>query len=127
MMPMMNTANWSFGLSALWGLHILSVIAFSVGLLFFIVFALKHFHATELKTWAIWLMVIGTIVCLITIVLSPPIGRQCGGFGFGGPMSGKAGMMRNMERMMQMMTEHDKKSPNADHEEMEMMLEEMKR
>lgn len=124
MTSMMNTIGWNFGISVLFGLHILSVIAFVVGLIFFVVIAIRTFSNAKLKTSAIWLMVAGVIICLFTIAASP-LKRPWSYAGSCGFMSGKMGMMEKMESMMNKMTEHDEKSPSDDHEEMEDMLVEM--
>ena len=82
MFNMMNTTGIQYGFITLWGLHILSVIAFFVGLIFLVVLAIKTFTPAQLKSWAIWLMVGGTVVCLFTIGV---LGRPWIGMRFGGP------------------------------------------
>lgn len=65
---MMNTINTTgLGFSALWAIHILSVIVFFVGIILLIHWALRTFDAARLKAWGIGLVVAGTIVCLLTI------------------------------------------------------------
>lgn len=93
MYTMMTTTGWGFGLIFLWGLHILSVVAFFIGVLFFVVLAIKKFTAQQLKNWAIGLIILGTVGCLFTIAFMghPWIGSRMGDFGFGGrmPMTGQ--------------------------------------
>lgn len=121
MYPMMDTTGWNVLFIALWGFHIFSVVAFFTGVLFLIVLAIKTFTSRQLKSWAIWLMAIGTIVCLITIAL---IGRPWIGLHYWG--SGMNGMqMQQMNRMMQMMTQHDQGGPSEDHDEIEGMMRDM--
>lgn len=67
MMNMVHTTGMGPGLGLLWGLHVLSVIAFSTGILFLIVYAIKTFTHAQLKTWAMGLIVIGAVACLFTI------------------------------------------------------------
>ena len=55
------------GFIVLWALHVLAVIAFFVGALFLIWWALKTLSNKQLKHWGIWLVVLGTLVCLVTI------------------------------------------------------------
>lgn len=67
MFNMMSTTG--LGFSTLWALHVLSVIAFFTGVIFFIAFAIKTFKPALLKNWAIWLIIIGAVVCLFTIAV----------------------------------------------------------
>ncbi|HLC75601.1 MAG TPA: hypothetical protein VJB82_00575 [Candidatus Peribacterales bacterium] len=118
---MMTTTGSNLGFIVLWSLHILSVIAFFTGVLFLIVLAVKTFSPTQLKNWAIWLMIGGAVVCLFTIAARG--GPWVGGYG---RMSGM--QMQNMGRMMEMMTDHDAGMNGAahdEHEEMEEMMREM--
>ena len=118
MYNMMTTTGWDYGFTALWGVHIFSVVAFFTGVLFLIVLAVKTFTPAQLKTWAIWLIVTGTIACLFTIAM------------IGGPWtslhSGRTGMsgvqMQQMGQMMDMMMDHDDADPNAEHDEIEGMM-----
>lgn len=122
MYSMMDTIGTGFGFSFLWGLHILSVVAFFTGVLFFIVLAVKTFTPLQLKHWAIWFVVGGSIVCLLTIAA---LGRPWMSSGFFG--SGMSGMqMRQMDRMMQMMQAHDEEDPDEDHEGIENMMQMMR-
>jgi len=86
MMNMMTTTGWGSGLVFLWGLHVLSVVLFFVGVLFLVMWAIKHLTGTQLKTWGIWLVVIGTIACLLTIGARGAPWTAFGGFGPGGMM-----------------------------------------
>ena len=112
---MMNSGTADLGFFFLRGLHIISVIAFFTGVLFFIVLAIKTFKPVQLRNWAISLMVFGTALCLYSIAqLNCPW------------LSGEHGMrkiqMEKMQSMMQMMTDHDKGSNAADHKEHEEMM-----
>lgn len=90
MMNMMNTTGTGVGLTALWGMHALSVVVFFVGIVLLIIWAARALHPDQLKTWGITLAVIGIIVCLLTIGVR------------GAPWSG-IGMLDNAEiRMMRM-------------------------
>lgn len=123
---MMTTTGWNYGFIALWGLHILSVIAFFTGVLFFIIIAIKTFTPSQFKAWAIWLMVIGTIICLFTIAV---IGRPWIGLWYWGNGMQGAQMMQ-MGQMMERMMEHDQGmtgSEHSDHEDMEKMMRMMMR
>ena len=106
---MMNSFGPDYGFIALWAVHVLSVIASVTGLFFLIVFAVKTLTPKQLKTWAIWLMVTGTVVCLIIIALlgRPWIGFSHGKMGMEGRMMERDMMMG---RMMDEMTEHDEDS-----------------
>ena len=53
MMDIVNTNGSDLGFIALWGIHILSVIAFFVGIVFLIVLAVRQFSPKQLKNWAI--------------------------------------------------------------------------
>lgn len=64
---MASTTGMDYGFIAIWGLHVLSVIAFFTGIIFFIIFAFKTFTADQLKNWAIALVAIGAVACLFTI------------------------------------------------------------
>ena len=92
MMNMMTTTGWGSGLVFLWGLHVLSVVLFFVGVLFLVMWAIKHLTGTQLKTWGIWLVVIGTIACLLTIGARGAPWTAFGGFGPGGMMGNGMGM-----------------------------------
>lgn len=81
MMDMMNTTGTGMGLSTLWGVHILAVILFFMGVILLILWAAKTLNHGQLKTWGITLAVIGTITCLFTI------GVRGAAWG-GGPMMG---------------------------------------
>lgn len=113
----MDSIGTNYGFITLWGLHILSVIAFFVGLLFFIILAAKTFTPAQLKAWAIWLVALGTVVCLITIAF---LGRPwIGGYWMDGMR------METMNRMMQMMIDHDEGADvdeREDHDDMREMM-----
>lgn len=110
MYPMMATTGWNYGFIALWGLHVLSVVAFFTGVLFLIVLAIKTFNAAQLKNWAIWLLGLGTVVCLFTIAI---IGRPWIGLNYWSDEMGGMQMQR-MGQMMEMMMEHNQKANSAE-------------
>lgn len=120
---MMNITGMDYGFLTLWGLHVLSVIAFFTGVLFLVVLAIKTFNAKQLKIWAIWLMVVGTIVCLFTIAM---VGRPWIGFGFYGHRGMGDMQMQMMGRMMEEMQEHDRGAGKDDQEEHGGMMEMMR-
>lgn len=96
MMDMMNTTGFVFGFAFLWGIHILSVIAFFTGIALFIALAAKTFSQQQLKSWTIGLLVAGIIACLFTI------GVRGAPWTDSGMMGKKSGMMRihMMEKIM---------------------------
>ncbi len=49
-------------------LHKLFALAFLLGLLFFIVWALRNLKKNDLKKWAVTLLVIGILGCLTTML-----------------------------------------------------------
>jgi hypothetical protein len=122
MEPMMNTTGWDYGFIALWGLHVFSVIAFFLGVLFFIIFAIKTFTPTQLKSWAIWLVVLGTVVCLVTVAIigRPWIGQHYWNTGMSGMQ------MQRMNQMMEMMMEHNQGADGDDQAEHGDMLQMMR-
>lgn len=69
MMNMMYSTGTGLGSGFifLWGLHVLSVIAFFIGVLFLVSWAMKTLNHGQLKTWGIGLILGATIACLITI------------------------------------------------------------
>jgi hypothetical protein len=111
MMNMMYSTGTGFGsgFMLLWGLHVLSVIAFFIGVTFLIVWAVKTLTKTQLKTWGITLVVIGTLACLLTIGMrGAPITRMLqwntGNNMPAGMMDsdgGGMGMMSNMGMMLE--------------------------
>lgn len=118
--PMMNTIGPDYGFITLWIVHIASVIVSFTGLLLLIVLAIKTFTAAQLKTWGIWMIVAGSVACLITIAL---LGRPWVSHSYWGAKGGM--QMQDMQRMMQMMMVHNQASPNGAHDDMQEMLEGM--
>jgi hypothetical protein len=51
----------------LWGIHVLSVIAFFTGFLFLIFWSYKHLSGAQLKKWGWTLVIAGSLACLMTI------------------------------------------------------------
>ena len=121
MMDMMNSTGMVSSFVFLWGLHVLSVIAFFVGVLFLILWAAKALAPSQMKTWGIGLVIAGTVVCLFTIAVrgGPWIG---GGFGHTSGMMMQRGMMENM---MDEMEEHDEREASDDHDGMMDMMQMM--
>ncbi|NOS67432.1 MAG: DUF305 domain-containing protein [Candidatus Peribacteraceae bacterium] len=115
MMDTMYTTG--FGFSALWALHILSVIAFFTGLLFIIVLAIRTFSAAQLKKWAVSLMVIGAVACLFTIAVRGTPWMHAGS-GMGGNMR-----MMKMDNMGGMMEHDDDDMMDMSMDDMSGMLE----
>jgi hypothetical protein len=54
-----------------WKLHVLSVLAFGVGLIFVITWAIKKLTPLQLRNVGIALIVSGAALCLITFAISP--------------------------------------------------------
>ena len=86
---MMFSDNFSSmgGYALGYGFHKLFAIAFVVGLILFVAWALKNLKKDQLKNWAVWLLVIGTLGLLLT--------SSFGTFGYGHSYSkgGRFGMM----------------------------------
>lgn len=119
MMDMMgSTTGSAAGFTALWAVHILSVVAFFAGVLLLVLWAVKTLTAAQLKTWGIGLAVAGTIACLLTIGVkgSPWIG------GWGGMM--KCGGRDRMP-MMQMMNGMMDGDASGMHDAMDMSMDDM--
>lgn len=128
MMDMMNTTGFGSGLTALWGLHALSVVVFAVGVLFLVFWAAKFLADAQLKMWGIALTIIGTLLCLLTYSVSPFGGMWSGGMNVRGPGmimmdddDDRGGMMDHMMGGDHMMDEDDHMSMSMD--DMSEMLE----
>lgn len=121
METMMTTTGWNLGLMTLWGLHILSVVAFFTGVLFLIVLAIKTFTPAQMKAWAIGLLVVGTIVCLFTVAIigRPWIAQSYWGSGM------NAMKMQKMGQMMEMMMEHNQGADSDEQREHGDMMQKM--
>jgi hypothetical protein len=107
MTDMMTATGWNPGFTLLWGLHVLSVFAFGVGIVFLVMLAIRTFTPAQLKSRGIWLIVAGAIVCLITVgvrggpwtlhgAMRAPAGMQCGSMMNGMMHSRMEGMMERM-------------------------------
>lgn len=94
--PMMN-AVYTNGSSFifLWGLHVISVIAFFIGVLLLLFWAFKHLSANALWKWGWILVVVGTVLCLFTIPAWPAMGMM-GNAGFGVRGFGMMGAWQNV-------------------------------
>ncbi len=62
-----STGMIGVGFPILWALHILSVLAFLSGIILLIILAAKTLTHAQLKSWALWLLIGGGVVCLLTI------------------------------------------------------------
>lgn len=128
MMNMMTTTG--FGFSLLWAIHIAAVIASFTGLFLLILWAVKTWDPAKLKTWGLWLLVLGVVACLLTIAvrggpwLAP--GSPWGGVGIGYDKGGMRMQGRMMGMMMDRMMEHDRSVTGEAHEEHEDMMDMMK-
>ncbi len=72
-----------------YGLHIISVIIFAIGIAFLLFWASKHFSQKILWNWGWILAVIGTILCLLTIPAGFGTYGATGNFRYAGmPMMG---------------------------------------
>lgn len=99
---MMNNTFSNFGSSAfLFGFHKLFALAFLIGLIFFITWALKNLKKDELKNWAITLLIIGIVGLLLTVSFGGFGHRNFkgfnGGFGYGMMGSGMFNCMQDEE------------------------------
>ncbi len=92
-----GTTGWDIGFTALWAVHILAVLLFVVGIIFLILWAVKTLNQKELKTWGVGLVIIGAIVCLLTIAAK---GGPWHDVGYRGDSHMKVMRMQMMERMM---------------------------
>ena len=67
MHPMMNPAGLGLSLVFFWGLHIVSVVIFSIGVALLLFWAFKHLSAHALWKWGWILAIVGTVLCLLTL------------------------------------------------------------
>ena len=95
---MMDTFSSFGGYAFLYGFHKLFVLAFLLGLLFFIVWALRNLKKDQLKKWAVTLLVIGILGCLLTMFF--------GGFGYKG-FKGKMGFEKSHAGMWKCMKDDE--------------------
>jgi hypothetical protein len=108
MMDMMNTTGSVVGFTALWGVHVLSVILFFTGVVLLILWAAKSLNLGQLKTWGVALVVIGTIACLLTISV------KGSAWGIGNPQM-RMMQMQMMDRMMNGMMDEDDDANGMNH------------
>lgn len=121
MMHMQDTIGSGFGFSLLWAVHALSVIVFFSGVLFLLVWAIKTFPLNTLRAWALGLIAVGAVLCLLTIAAvgkpwTSGFGAKCGPSTMMGGMmmrgtddddrrmgmmGGNMGMMSNMGMMLE--------------------------
>jgi hypothetical protein len=97
------------GFAVLWIVHMLAVLAFGIGIVFLLVWAVRTLTLGNLKTWGIGLVVAGTILCLLTI------GVRGAPWGVAG-MEGGTRMMRiqMMDRMHEGMMGDDDRGMTMD-------------
>lgn len=98
-------------------LHWLAGGAAIIGAILFTVWALRNLQGNVLRTLALWLMIGGSVVILLTAPLAGGailllLGRG-NGMHHGGMMNSSS--MGAMMRMMEMMDAHDSTSPSPDH------------
>ncbi len=67
MMNTMTSSGPALGFGTLALVHFLAATAFSIGILFFILYAYKSFTAAQLKSWALWLTVGGLVAAVLTM------------------------------------------------------------
>ena len=92
---MMDKFSSFGGYAFLYGFHKLFILAFLLGLLFFIVWALRNLKKDQLKKWAVTLLVIGILGCLLTTLF--------GDFGY----KGKLGLGKMHPGMWQCMKDDE--------------------
>lgn len=109
MMNGTSLIGWNLGFTFLWGLHILSVTLFFVGVFFLLYWAVKHLSGAQLKQWGWGLVIVGTILCLLTIA------------GIGRPWT-NAGMRSGVGMMMNYTLDDDDKGNAMTMRGMSMML-----
>ncbi len=116
MMNMMHTTGSATGLTALWGIHALSVVFFFAGIILLLFWAVKTFTPAQLQKWGIGLAVAGTIGCLLAL-------GGAGSSGIGGPGGMKCAMMNTMGGTMEM--SDDGHQMNMDDDAMSMSMDDM--
>ncbi len=89
MTDMMYTTHSGFGFAFLGILHTLAALAVFIGILFLVIWAVKTLKNGQLKTWGMWMVVAGLLVCLLT-------------FALGGTMGGRMKVMKMMHGGMMM-------------------------
>ena len=97
MMNMMNTTGWGSGLIFFWGLHVVSVLVFGIGVALLLFWAFKKLSERDLWKWGWILMVIGTILCLLTVPAWSSFGMGRFGGGLGRTGYGMMPMMRGAD------------------------------
>ncbi len=91
MMNLMYGTGGNSDFFLLWTLHIVSVIAFAIGLLFLVVAVIKHLSGEQLQQRGWTLLIVGSIGCLFTIGV---MGHAWYGYGMRG-----VGFERSMPMM----------------------------
>ena len=120
---MMNSVSGVTPFALLWAVHVLSVLLFFVGVLLLVVWMIKTFSHEKLKMQAIWFIVIGAVLCLLTIAVR---GGPWVGGGHGRMMYGK-NMMKVDRTMMGELNEKmmNFKTNDRNFADMREMMEEM--
>lgn len=120
MNPMMNGVGSMYLFLGLQTLHGLGVLLFSIAILFLLTWAYKSWSAKEFKTTGMWLLILGILLCILSLAGGRPMGWKYG----------REGMMRE-KMLMEMMEELDAKDATATaserkmHGEMKKMMEGM--
>ena len=83
MYNMMTNSGWGSSLTFFWGLHVFSIIVFGFGVALLLFWAFKHLPEHALWKWGWGFVVVGTILCLLTISAWPSFGMGRFGYGFG--------------------------------------------
>ncbi len=123
------------GLAILWILHVLGMIAVSIGFLFLVILATKKLHEKQLKMWGMYLLIGGVILCALTLIFLPVHRVQSGNMMWQGTTKSVQqgmpvnGMMPGMRHMMNngMMMDNDMMNDSSNPmgmsmEDMSMML-----
>ena len=100
MMHTMYGSGAASGLFILHGLHMVAALAFSLGIIFLIVWAVKTLSTAQLKTWGIALAVVGFLLCALTLPAGMA-GKR--GMMMKHSMSGDDGMEMSMMEMSEML------------------------
>jgi asparagine N-glycosylation enzyme membrane subunit Stt3 len=114
---MMSSSTFG-GMSYGWHLHWIFGLAIAIGVVLLIIWAARTLKADQLKTWVIWLLVIGVIGSFLT--------SGMGWSGMHGSWGGMHGKNINWQTMGQHMQSDDHSELTTPEEWREHMKEEMK-
>jgi len=114
MMNMMYNTTGS-GLILFWGLHVVSVLVFGIGVALLLFWAFKKLSERDLWKWGWILVVVGTILCLLTFPAWSSMGRFGGlggrtGYGMMPMMWGNAAQNSDQDATAQNKEEADGKA-----------------